>query len=157
MIINFFINYQIAFVGVLSCIFIDMFVGIWCAIKLEKYARSELMRDTFSKIFIYCGSIIMVIFIEKLLNMDTVILTNICAALICATELWSIIGNALIINPRLYFFKFLKPALIGEIARKLQIPEFAVEEAFAEEDKLAAKEREEKKRRKEEEKIKKEK
>lgn len=132
MLLNFFVNYQLAFIGVITCIFIDMFVGIWSAIKQNKYAKSELMRDTFSKIFIYCGSMVMTIFMEKLFNMGTTFITNIIAAIICATELWSIAGNALIINPRLHFFRFLRPALIGEIARKLHISEDEVKEVFKE-------------------------
>ena len=149
MILNFFAGYKLAFIGVLTCIFIDMFVGIWSAIKQQKYAKSELMRDTFSKIFIYCGAMVMTVFMEKLFNMDSIILTNIVAAIICATELWSIAGNALIINPRLHFFKVLKPALIGEIARKLHITEDEVKEAFIEEEKEEEKEKEEKRKKKE--------
>ena len=130
LIFNFFINYKLAFIGVIACIFIDMFVGIWCALKQKKYAKSELMRDTFSKLFIYCGALIAIIFVEKLVGIGTSITTNVCAAVICATELWSIAGNALIINPNLYFFRLLKFALVGEIARKLHIGEDDVKETL---------------------------
>jgi hypothetical protein len=134
-VVNFFGNYEMAFIGVIICIIIDMFVGIWCAIKQNKYARSELMRDTFSKILIYCGCLVVVIFIEKLLSMNTTIICNVCAALICATELWSITANALIINPNLHFFKIIRLALVGEIARKLNITENEVKDIFKEEEK----------------------
>lgn len=139
MLMNIFVNYQLAFVGVITCIFIDMFMGIWSAIKQEKYARSELMRDTFSKIVAYCGALFMLVFMEHLFDMDSNLLVNICAALICATELWSIAGNALIINPRLLFFRVLKPALIGEIARKLHMSEDEVKAAFDEDKSLVDK------------------
>ena len=130
LVFNFFIDYKLAFIGVIVCILIDMFVGIWCALKQKKYAKSELMRDTFSKLFIYCGALIGVIFIDKLLGINSNITTNVCGAVICATELWSIAGNALIINPNLYFFRLLKFALVGEIARKLHIGEEEVKETL---------------------------
>lgn len=129
-VLNFLTDYQMAFIGVITCILIDMVVGIWCALKQKKYAKSELMRDTFSKLFIYCGALVMVIFMEKLIGVDVLITTNICAAVICATELWSIAGNALIINPNLHFFKLIKFALVGEIARKLHMEENDVKETL---------------------------
>ena len=72
----------------------------------------------------------MVIFMEKLIGIDILVTTNICAAVICATELWSIAGNALIINPNLLFFKLIKFALVGEIARKLHMEETDVKETL---------------------------
>ena len=129
-IFNFLLDYRMAFMGVIACILIDMVVGIWCALKQRKYARSELMRDTFSKLFIYCGALVMIIFIERLIGINSVITTNICASVICATELWSIAGNALIINPNLHAFKLFKFALVGEIARKLHIGEDEVKETL---------------------------
>ena len=127
---NFLVDYKIAFIAVITCIMIDMIVGIWSALKQKKYAKSELMRDTFSKLFTYCGALITIIFMEKLIGIEILITTNICAAIICATELWSIAGNALIINPNLHFFKFVKFALVGEIARKLHIGEEDVKAKF---------------------------
>ena len=134
--LDFIVDYKVAFVGVIACILIDMFVGIWSALKQKKYAKSELMRDTFSKLFIYCGTLVMMIFIEKLVGIDFIMTTDICAAIICATELWSIAGNALIINPNLHFFKLIKFALVGEIARKLHISEDEVKESFEKGEKL---------------------
>jgi hypothetical protein len=138
-ILDFLVDYKIAFIGVIVCIFIDMFVGIWSALKQKKYAKSELMRDTFSKLFIYCGALVMVAFIERLIGIDAIMTTEISAAIICATELWSIAGNALIINPNLYFFKLIKFALVGEIARKLNIEEHDVKETLEKGDSLIEK------------------
>ena len=128
--LNFLVEYKMAFIAVITCILIDMIVGIWSALKQKKYAKSELMRDTFSKLFIYCGALVMVIFMERLIGIDILVTTNICAAIICATELWSIAGNALIINPKLHFFRLFKFALVGEIARKLHIDESDVKETL---------------------------
>ena len=147
-VVNFFAGYKLAFIGVIVCIFIDMAVGIWCALKQKKYAKSELMRDTFSKLFIYCGALVAIVFMEKLIGINTTFTTDICAAVICATELWSIAGNALIINPNLYFFKIIKFALVGEIARKLHIGEDDVKETLEEGKSLIDKKKEVRKREK---------
>lgn len=133
--VNFYAGYQLAFVSVGMLIVIDMILGIWSAMRQGKYARSELARDTFSKVVIYGLSLIALIHIERLCG-DTYIGVNICAALICATEFWSVSGNALIINPNLHFFKLMRPALIGEIARKLGRSEDEIKEAFEKNEKL---------------------
>lgn len=130
-ILNFFVDYRLAFIGVLICILWDAAAGIWAAVKQGKYARSELMRDTFSKIFAYGGALIIVVFIEELIGFENVnIGTNIVGACICATELWSIGANMLIVNPNLKFFKLFKTALVGEIARKLKLTEEDVQDAL---------------------------
>lgn len=127
--VNFYAGYKLAFVSVGVLIMIDMMLGIWAAIKQGKYARSELMRDTVSKVVIYGLALVALIHIERLCG-DTYFGVNICAALICATEFWSVSGNALIINPNLHFFKLMRPALIGEIARKLHRSEDEVRETL---------------------------
>jgi len=128
---NFFVDYRLAFYGVLVCVVFDAVAGIWAAIKQGKYARSELMRDTFSKIFAYGGALIIVVFIEEMVGKEGVnIGTNIIGACICATELWSIGANMLIVNPNLKFFKLFKTALVGEIARKLKLTEDDVKDAL---------------------------
>jgi len=133
--VNFYAGYKLAFVSVGVLILIDMILGIWSAVKQKKYARSELARDTISKIVIYGLSLVALIHIEQLCG-GTYIGVNICAALICATEFWSVSGNALIINPNLHFFKLMRPALIGEIARKLNRPEDEVKDALERNEKL---------------------
>lgn len=139
-IIDFYGGYKLAFGSLGMCIVIDMILGVWSAIRQKKYARSELARDTFSKIVVYGLALVVIIHIEKLCG-DTTIGTNICAAIMCATEFWSIGGNALIINPNLHFFRIMRPALIGEIARKLHVTESQVEEAFKNGDELINKDK----------------
>lgn len=133
--IDLYAGYKFAFASVLMLIIIDMILGIWAAIKQGKYARSELARDTFSKVAIYMLALVALIHIEQLCG-DSYIGTNLCAAGICATEFWSASGNALIINPNLHFFKLMRPALIGEIARKLHRSEEEVKEALDNGEKL---------------------
>lgn len=132
---NLYAGYKFAFASVGMLILIDMILGIWSALKQNKYARSELARDTFSKVVIYGLALIALIHIERLCG-DTYFGVNICAAGICATEFWSASGNALIINPNLHFFKLMRPALIGEIARKLNRTEEEVKEALDNGEKL---------------------
>jgi hypothetical protein len=48
---------------------------------------------------------------------------------------WSISGHILIRFPNLLFFRLFRPALVGEIARKLQMSEEEVKEMFNENEK----------------------
>lgn len=134
-VINFYEGFKFAFISVAILIIMDMISGIWCAIARGKYARSELARDTFSKIAFYGAALVAFAHME-MLNSDGTWVTNIIASAICATEFWSFSGNALIINPNLHFFKLMRPALIGEIARKLNITEDEVKEALDKNKKL---------------------
>ena len=128
--VDFFAGYKMAIAGIVIVVALDAFWGIWAAIKQGKYARSELARDTLSKIAAYGSAVLITIMIEHVIQWDSIFLTSVIAALICATELWSISGNILIVNPKAHFFKLLRPVLKGEIARKLGIGEDKVDEAL---------------------------
>lgn len=132
---DFYAGFGFAFLSVGLLIMMDTIAGIWAAIKQKKYVRSELMRDMFSKIALYGAALIAVCHIE-MLNHDTTFVTYVIATAMCCTEFWSFGGNALIINPNLTFFKLLRPALIGEIARKLGRSEEEVKEALNNNEKL---------------------
>ena len=136
---NFYGGYGMAFVSLGISILVDMILGIWSAVKQGKYARSELMRDTFSKVVVY-GLALLVIIHMEMLTAETTFGTNICAAVMCGAEFWSIAGNALIINPNLGFFRLIRSSLVGEIARKLHITEEEVKEAFENGNQLIGKE-----------------
>jgi hypothetical protein len=88
------------------------------------------MRDTVSKIAAYGSALLITIMIEQVKDWESMFVTSLIAVLICATELWSISGNILIVNPNAVFFKLLRPALKGEIARKLGIGEDKVDEVL---------------------------
>jgi len=128
--VDFFAGYKMAIAGVIVVVVLDAVWGIWAAVKRGKYARSELARDTISKIAAYGSAILITIMIEQIIQWDSIFITSLIAAVICATELWSISGNILIVNPNAYFFKLLRPVLKGEIARKLGIEEDKVDEAL---------------------------
>ncbi len=129
-IVNFIGDYKVSVVAVIIAVALDAFWGIWAAVKQGKYARSELMRDTISKIAAYGSAILITIMIERVKDWESMFVTCLIAVLICATELWSISGNILIVNPNAVFFKLLRPALKGEIARKLGIEEEKVDEVL---------------------------
>jgi hypothetical protein len=136
---DFYGGYGMAFLSLGLAIIVDMILGIWSAVKQGKYAKSELMRDTFSKVVVY-GLALLVIIHMEMLTADTTLGTNICASMMCGAEFWSIAGNALIINPNLGFFRLIRSSLVGEIARKLHITEEEVKDAFEKGDKLIGKE-----------------
>jgi len=127
---NFFAGYGLIASAVLVAVVLDAVWGIASAIRRGKFAYSELMRDTITKLTSYGTALVICIFAEKLLNADTAIASSIVSAIICVTELWSMAGSILIINPRIPFFRLLRPALVGEIARKLQISEEEVKSAL---------------------------
>ena len=129
-IINFLGDYKVSVLAVIIAVALDAFWGIWAAVRQGKYARSELMRDTMSKIAAYGSAMLIVIMIEQVKDWESMFCTSLIAVLICATELWSISGNILIVNPNAVFFKLLRPALKGEIARKLGIGEDKVDEVL---------------------------
>lgn len=138
---NYFAGEKLCFCAVFVCILMDAVAGIWSAIKQKKYARSELFRDTCSKMIAYFGALIMVILMERLIgfNIDGTeanLFTGIVAAIICACEFWSTSASFLIINPKLMFFRLIRPALIGEISRKLGITEEDVKNALEQDETL---------------------
>ena len=102
---NFFGGYVMAITAVVTCVVVDLIWGILSARKQHKYAQSELIHFEWFP-------------------------TGVVASVICATELWSISGNILIVNPNIPFFNIIRPALKGEIARKLNIPEDDVDDAL---------------------------
>lgn len=129
-IINFLGDYKVSVLAVIIAVALDAFWGIWAAVRQGKYARSELARDSISKIAAYGSALLITIMIEQVKDWESMFVTSLIAVLICAVELWSISGNILIVNPNAVFFKLLRPALKGEIARKLGIEEDKVDEVL---------------------------
>lgn len=128
-VVNFFAGYELSIIAVVFCVFADLFWGIWAAIKQHKFAQSELVRDTLSKFVAYATAIIMAVLMDKL-SFDSIICTSIFTLVICVAEVWSISGNILIVNPNIVFFRIIKPALKGEIAKKLNVTEDQVDDVL---------------------------
>ena len=133
-VINVFVGYRAAIVLVTFMMLADMFWGIAAARSQGKFVQSELLRATFYKI---CGNYFALIFavlIEQVVGWDWFVATNTIAALMGVAEFISIGGNILIVNPNMPFFKLMRSALTGEIARKLGRSEEEVKQAFEKED-----------------------
>lgn len=139
-IFEFLLGYKFAILVVFIAILLDMFWGIAAARAQGKYTRSELMRDTITKISAYGSVIIVVALLENLiLGSHTIgneegasvrFGVDIVAFIISCIELWSMGGNILIVHPNAKFFKLMRMSLVGEIARKLNRPEEEVKEVF---------------------------
>ena len=113
---------------ILFCVIVDTYWGICNALCAGRFVLSDLLRNTINKILAYMSVFFVLLGIEKVEGMESELCTTIVVGLIAATELWSISGNILIRYPNLLFFRLLKPALIGEIARKLHVDEQQVED-----------------------------
>lgn len=139
---NFFAGYKVALVVVLMAVIFDGIWGIAAARKQNKFALSELMRDTLKKIGAYGTALVMVMLIENLAfgshqvasseGTHTRFVVDVVATVIAAVEFWSVCGNILIVYPNAVFFRLLKLPLVGEIARKLKMSEDEVKEIFEE-------------------------
>ena len=127
-------GYKAALVLVGFVILGDLFFGIAAAKKQGKYTQSELIRATINKCGAYYFVLLVAVMIEQVVTWDWFLLTNTFATVIAITELWSIAGNILIINPNAPFFRIMRSALVGEIARKLGRSEDEVKEDFEKED-----------------------
>ena len=133
-IFNVIAGYKAAIVLVVFVILGDLFFGIAAAKKQGKYTQSELIRSTINKCGAYYFVLLVAVMIEQVVTWDWFLLTNTFATVIAITELWSIAGNILIINPNAPFFRIMRSALVGEIARKLGRSEDEVKEDFERED-----------------------
>lgn len=139
-IFDFLMGYKVAIGVTLIAVLLDMVWGIAAAKVQGKYAKSELMRATATKISGYATVLIMTILLENLImgghSVGSIEITDerwavdVIAAIICSTELWSICGNILIVRPNTPFFKIIRLSLVGEIASKLNIKEEEVKEVF---------------------------
>lgn len=132
---GFIAGYEAMFGLLFFCVIVDAFWGIFNAIKAKRFVLSDLMRDTIGKILSYCSVFLVIIGIEKILHIDSGICSAVVVGVIAMTEVWSISGHILIRFPNLLFFRLFRPALVGEIARKLQMSEDEVKEMFNENEK----------------------
>ena len=121
-------GYEFAIWSVIVAITLDLIWGVWASIVRGKFAKSELLRETISKMTAYMSGLLMFILAEKNLPGDSFFVVSIIATIMVCTELLSMSANILIVNPKATFFKLLRPALKGEIANKLHVPEEKVDE-----------------------------
>ena len=139
-IFEFLIGYKAAIIVVFVAVLLDMIWGIAAARSQGVYTRSELMRDTITKVSGYASALILIMLLENLLMGSHKMGieegsqirwgVDIVAFIISCVEAWSIFGNILIVRPNLVFFKLMRMSLVGEIARKLGWSEEDVKEVF---------------------------
>lgn len=114
----------------LFVVVVDALWGIANAVHAHRFVLSDLMRNTIGKILSYCSVFLVIVGIEKVIGIDSGICSAVVVGVIALTEVWSISGHILIRFPNLLFFRLFRPALVGEIARKLQMSEEDVKEMF---------------------------
>ena len=133
-IFNVLVGYKAAIVLVTFMMIADLFFGVAAARAQGKFVQSELLRATFYKIAGNYFALIFAVLMEQVVDYDWFLATNAIAALMGVAEFVSISGNILIVNPNAPFFKLMRSALTGEIARKLGRSEEEVKQAFEKED-----------------------
>lgn len=139
-IFEFLLGYKAAIGVVFAAVLMDMFWGIAAARSQGKYTRSELMRDTITKISGYGAALLLTALIENLIMGSHTIgieegaevrwAVDVIAFIISCIEFWSMSGNILIVHPNFIFFKIIRMSLVGEIARKLNMNEDDVKDVF---------------------------
>lgn len=139
-ILDFLAGYRIAIGVVFLAVLLDMVWGIAAAKVQGKYTRSELMRDTVTKIGGYGTALVMTMVLENLImgSHSTLLhdgttqrwAVDVIAFIIGCVELWSMSGNILIVRPQSVFFRIIRMSLVGEIANKLGISEEEVKRVF---------------------------
>ena len=137
---EFLLGYKIAISAVFILILLDMFWGIAAALKQKKFLRSELMRNTITKVCAYGSAILVTALLENLIAGSHTIgneegahtrwAVDVIAFIISCSEFISIGGNILIIWPNSVFFRLIRMSLIDEIASKLGMQKEDVKEVF---------------------------
>lgn len=117
--LNFIAPVKYAFLAMGVAMTMDLLFGMISAWKQGKFILSQSVRDTPAKAIVYGGFMLVVYVAERIFGDDASLLTKGGCALACACELWSMLGSALIIWPKMLFPKLLKLQLKGEIEAKL--------------------------------------
>jgi len=110
---------------------IDLCCGIAVSVKQKNFARSELMRLTVEKLVVYGAALLVFLCVDKAIEAETdwefALTSGVVGVVITMTEAWSFLASLLILFPKNPFLRLFQKALVGEIARKLQCDEEAVE------------------------------
>lgn len=117
--LNFIAPVRYAFAVMGMAIGMDLLFGMISAWKQRKFFLSQCGRDTPAKVIVYFGCMLVVYSTERIFAEDQAMFTKLGCALACGCELWSMLGSALIIWPKMLFPKLLKLQLKGEIEAKL--------------------------------------
>lgn len=127
---NFLAGYETMVGFTVFAVVMDAVWGIASSLKQKRFTKSELARDSFSKLAVYGSVILIFILIDKLLRVENGLTTSVICIGIILVELWSTAASMLICFPRMPFLQLLKKALVGEIASKLRVKPEDVEIAL---------------------------
>ncbi|MEG1622812.1 MAG: phage holin family protein [Alistipes sp.] len=127
-VVNYCVGFETILGGVAFCVLCDAVWGIAVSVKLGRFTVSELARNSFFKLAVYCNVLAVFIVVDRISGADNPLTTAVIGAAICLVELWSITGNASIIRPNFPPLRLLRHALKGEISRKLGVAEEEVDE-----------------------------
>ena len=118
---NFLAGYETMVGFTVVAVVMDATWGIASSVKQGRFTKSELMRDSLSKLAVYGSVILLFILIDKLLGVGNGLSTSVICICIILVELWSTAASMLICFPNMPFLQLLKKALVGEIASKLNV------------------------------------
>ena len=74
---------------VLAAVGWDLVWGVAVAVKQNKFVLSRLLRETITKVFIYIGTLLIVLVCERSLNDSWGVLTRVVAVVAACIELFS--------------------------------------------------------------------
>ena len=104
-------------------VFLDLFLALWIN---RKKIQSTKLRLTLIKYCFYLLLISLVYSVEFIIGFS--FFYKVIFALSCSVELWSIMGNMLVINPNMKILSLFKTLLAGEISKKINIKEDKITE-----------------------------
>lgn len=106
---------------ILVATLLDLIWATIATVKKNKFILSIFISKTAFKLAMYLTTILMVAIVEKTLLGESAYVTRTAGSILCAAELWSVLGHILIVSPNNKLLKGLKKYLIHEIERKIGI------------------------------------
>lgn len=117
----------LVYIGI--AVLFDALWGVSTAVKAKRFIFSKLLTKSAIKIAAYVSVYALVALIEKgFTGGDFMLTSSGIAAVLIASELWSILGHIGIAYPDFVVVRLLEKYLIGEMSKKLGIPEDELKE-----------------------------
>lgn len=124
---------------IVIAVVIDTILGIIVALRVRKQKiESARARECVFKLFVYVSIFLVFVFVDKTIinDSDVFITLRIVTSLILLCEGWSIMGNSLILYPKMPFLRLFKRFLLGEMAKKMNLSEEETKEIMEEREDL---------------------
>lgn len=119
---------------IVACV-VDLLCGIAVSIKRKMFTRSDLMRLTIEKLFVYGGVMIVFLCIDGWIadktDFQLALSSSLVGVLITLTEAVSFTASLLILFPKNLFLRLFQKMLKAELATKLGVSEDEVDAALA--------------------------